>query len=424
MSQALRSALRRGWCPGALRPMPTGDGLLVRIHPPGGRLAPDALRIIADLAEATGNGLIDVTGRANLQIRGVRAESHADLVEGLVDGRLVEPDEAGPYRLTLVSPLAGRDPADLIDADRLAATIEELRRTIAGLPPKTCVVVDGGGLSLDAFQADLRLVATGPDSVGLGLPHGRWYGPLPFDHAPALVAAFLGLLADQHRAAPDVVRRLRDVPQGALDAVAATSKLSDTSPPPARRRPAPAGIRPDRDGLAALLFAPAFGRCTAAQLRGLAEIALRHGAADIRLSPWRGFALTGLGAPALVERDLDRLGFILAADDARLFVEACPGAPACARGATAAQADAAVLAEAAAERLRSGLSLHVSGCPKGCARSGIADVTLVGHEGAYHVILDGSVADRPVARLTASELAPILAASGDLRRLLLGVSSS
>ena len=28
----------KGWCPGALRPMQSGDGLVVRIRPPTGRL--------------------------------------------------------------------------------------------------------------------------------------------------------------------------------------------------------------------------------------------------------------------------------------------------------------------------------------------------------------------------------------------------
>ena len=30
----------KGWCPGALRPMQSGDGLVVRIRPRGGRLSP------------------------------------------------------------------------------------------------------------------------------------------------------------------------------------------------------------------------------------------------------------------------------------------------------------------------------------------------------------------------------------------------
>ena len=38
------SERRRGWCPGVRRPMETGDGLLVRLHPFAGRLTADQAR--------------------------------------------------------------------------------------------------------------------------------------------------------------------------------------------------------------------------------------------------------------------------------------------------------------------------------------------------------------------------------------------
>ena len=62
---------RRGWCPSLARPMPTGDGLLARVHPPLGRLTPAQARAVAPGARRFGNGHVDVTARANLQIRGV-----------------------------------------------------------------------------------------------------------------------------------------------------------------------------------------------------------------------------------------------------------------------------------------------------------------------------------------------------------------
>ncbi len=48
--------LRRGWCPSTLKPMETGDGWLVRLHPPGARLTPAQLRRIAALAASTATG--------------------------------------------------------------------------------------------------------------------------------------------------------------------------------------------------------------------------------------------------------------------------------------------------------------------------------------------------------------------------------
>ena len=118
MSALPQEALRRGWCPSTLRPMETGDGWLVRLHPPGTRLSPAQLRRIATLAAEHGNGLIEISARANLQIRGVTAESHPKLVERLLAERLVdEHDGDGPQRLTLVSPIAGLDTAVMLGLD-------------------------------------------------------------------------------------------------------------------------------------------------------------------------------------------------------------------------------------------------------------------------------------------------------------------
>src|ERR1700748_2595181 len=73
----------KGWCPSALRPMLSGDGLVVRLRPRGGRLSAAQAAGIAELAKRCGNGLIDLTSRANLQIRGVSEKSHPLLIVGL-----------------------------------------------------------------------------------------------------------------------------------------------------------------------------------------------------------------------------------------------------------------------------------------------------------------------------------------------------
>ncbi len=55
----------KGWCPGALRPMESGDGLVVRIRPRLAELAPYQMRGIAAAALRHGNGVIELTARAN-----------------------------------------------------------------------------------------------------------------------------------------------------------------------------------------------------------------------------------------------------------------------------------------------------------------------------------------------------------------------
>ena len=87
-----------GWCPGALRPMMSGDGLVVRLRVPMGRLSPDQIRRVATLARKHGNGIIDLSARANLQLRGVTTDSHAALVDGLREIGLVDADLAAEAR--------------------------------------------------------------------------------------------------------------------------------------------------------------------------------------------------------------------------------------------------------------------------------------------------------------------------------------
>jgi precorrin-3B synthase len=412
---AARAALRRGWCPGALRPMETGDGWLVRLHPRGGRLSAMDLGRIADLARRHGNGLVDITARGNLQLRGVRPDTHRALVAALLAAGLADPDEGdGPQRLVLASPLAGRDPGDHVDTQRLAAAVELACADLVGLPGKTLVVVDGGGLPLDAVACDLRLRADIEGRIAIGLPDGRWPGTVSPEKAPAAARALLAALADAHRRDSEGARRLRDVAADRIDAVAAALGLLPAVPPIRRPAAVCVGIRRERGSTSAALAVAPFGRLDADALETIASLAVRHQAHDIRTTPWRGMALTGLVDPVAAGADLAGLGLITDPADPRLAVQACPGSPACSRGVAPAQSDAAVLALAAAPRIAHGLTLHVSGCAKGCAHAGRAGLTLVGQDGGYGLVLDGTASDTAHGRFAVGALARMLAGPGDL----------
>lgn len=459
MSALPKEALRRGWCPSTLRPMETGDGWLVRLHPPGARLTPAQLRRIAALAAEHGNGLIEISARANLQIRGVTAESHPNLVERLLAERLVDEHEGdGPQRVTLVSPLAGLDrgvmlgldssisgregasfgkrfsgrrPAPpendgmggLVDAIALADDIERRARTIAGLPAKLGVVVDhGGAQALDEFPCDIRLVGITAGHAALCLGDRLWRGPVAEAEAAAAVETALRGFATLRKAAPDRIRRLREL---SPEALAGLSALPEAAAPTPRMPPRRAGLFTlDNDRFTALIGLP-FGRCKAATLDRLGAGA-GYGPGDIRLSPWRGLAFRDLGrAEAEALRALaDDLGLITRDDDPRLSVQACAGSPACSRAEASAMADAAVLAEAAADLLAEGVTLHVSGCIKACAHPAAADLTLVGRDGRYDVVMGGTTRDKSVATLDLSALLTRLQPGQDIHARLKAARST
>ncbi|MBP1182584.1 precorrin-3B synthase [Methylobacterium sp. PvR107] len=401
---------RRGWCPGLARPMPTGDGLLARVHPPLGVLTCDQARAVAEGARRFGNGHMDFTARANLQIRGVSDTTRRPLARlletaGLGDVRT----DGGPQRLTLTSPLAGCDSTERLDVPVLAHAIEAAGRAIPGLPAKTLVVVEGRP-DVTLPDADCFVAASVADTVVIAAAttEGRRDFVTCGEHeAPPLVAALLAAFARTGH------RRMRDLSDEELEALVETlHALRQAKDPPLkadRRRGsntrdgkpfAPnAGLRTIAGHHVIAIDAP-FGRCSAASLDRVVRMADVIGADAIRLSPTRGFVLRaapGTDAAPLLAALAD--AFIVTPDDPRRGIDACTGAPGCASGSTPTLVDAARLADALRSLEMPPLAVHVSGCAKGCARPAPADLTLVGRAGLYGAIIGRAPGDEPALYL-------------------------
>ena len=411
MSAQPASERRRGWCPGVRRPMATGDGLLVRLHLLGGRLMADQARTIAGAAREHGNGHLDITARGNLQIRGVSDEAYPGLLALLEREGLAEPEGDGPNRLTAVSPLAGLDPQDHGDPLALAEAIEEGAGHLDGLPAKFFVAIDGGGaMPLDDIGADLHVVATSEDyavAFGNATPGDlRWIGTASLARAPEAVLSILAGFADMRLSGRTEARRLRDLEPALAEELIASAALAPGTSPGKRPSTPRAGTFQAIGGPAVLLAVP-FGRCGSAQLDQAAAWGERFGNGEIRLSFTRGILLPGIAGehvPALMA-EASRAGFITDAGDPRLALIACPGKPDCASGLTPAPLDALRIAETCGDVLAQGASVHVSGCPKGCAHPGPADLTLVGRpDGRYDVVPHGSTRDVSSLHLSIDEI--------------------
>jgi precorrin-3B synthase len=335
----------KGWCPGVQRPMLSGDGLLVRVRPWVGAFTLEQAAGLADIAATLGNGHIDLTRRANLQIRGLREECSPALRDALDRLGLLEAEEA---RNVMVDPLARPE---------VRALALELGRALPhDLPPKFGCLVDGGGpLSIVGERADIALCVT-TEGVALRID-GEWLGVTTLDRAVAVA------LGDRR----------------------SLSKMSVT--------PAPGRRRLGRLGRFTGVAAP-FGRLEATQLRVLVEQCARAGASEIRLSPWRAL---------YVDAVIEDTGLIVDDNDPLLRIEACPGTPGC--------SSATVDTRSAARQVAAlGIpgSIHVSGCAKGCARSAPADLVLVGSEGRYGVVRNGTARDRVLRTVARDELATLL----------------
>ena len=133
----------KGWCPGALTPMESGDGLLLRAKIIGSKLSLTQLSEIAAIALDCGNGWIDLSQRAQLQIRGVTETTLAPAQARLKSIGLLASDAATESRLNIMaSPLAGAASPDANEiAARLARAIAE-DQALASLPGKFLFLVD------------------------------------------------------------------------------------------------------------------------------------------------------------------------------------------------------------------------------------------------------------------------------------------
>ncbi len=139
--------MRRGWCPGVHEPMASGDGLLIRVKPFGGRLSAKALVAIAEVAGGCGNGIVELTSRGNLQLRGLTPDSAAVAASALVAAGLADADPVRERRRNVIAV----PPSD----DALVARIEEVLAGIDGLAAKFCIAV--GEAAGDGWRARRRM---------------------------------------------------------------------------------------------------------------------------------------------------------------------------------------------------------------------------------------------------------------------------
>ena len=410
----------KGWCPGALKPMRSGDGLIVRVRPRCGMFRPDELVVLAEAAQRFGNGHIDLTRRANLQIRGVGEESLPGLHDVIGGLGLLDPTPEGEaVRNLMISPLAGVDPAEVLDIRGIALEIARLlvsERALWALPSKFGFIVDGcGTLTLADERADIRLTAIrngANPSVAIGIDTQAgidWLGSVsPAAAATAAMEtarAFLEVTPNKMR------QRVRDLSAKGFASLrsAMRSRLDPLTVVPEKT----AGSSVRRVGLLdlgpgrfAVGIAAPFGRVETDQLRILAGEMAAFGVKEIRLSPWR-ILYAGIPGASIGQAILDvagGAGLIVDPDDPLLRVEACPGAPACRSTRLDTRGDARRLA-ALSSRFGFEGTVHVSGCAKGCAKSAAADLVLVGAEDVYGIVRNGTAGDRPASSASFAVLA-------------------
>jgi len=377
---------RASACPGLFRIVAAKDGGLCRLKIPLGRLPAAGARAVATAASRYGNGIIEVTNRANLQLRGIRQGAAAALAEDLLAAGLgPEHPDSDDVRNVLISPMAGLDPHQHLDAGPIAAAILRHLETDPAcrtLSPKFSVLVDGGeGVVVVDHPHDLWLAAMNGETFALGVS-GCPADAAPFvavavaDAAGAIGAA-IELFLDVASGNPEV-SRIRHLPRdpflGHLSKrLGSSANLGDN----ARRwqRPAPlarghVGIRAQRQsGFVAVGGVPPLGRLSPDALSRLAGLA-----GELRLTPWQSVMVPEVRreqAKRMVDA-LEGLGLICTPVHPLAAIVACAGSTGCAKGRADTKADAMTFADFGDAGF-----LHLSGCERSCASAAVAETTLL-----------------------------------------------
>ncbi len=390
----LPTSVRPSACPGLLRIVPALDGGICRIKLPGGVLLGTQARAIAEAARQHASGVLELTNRSNLQIRGVLPGQEAPLIDALLGAGLgPRVAAADDVRNLMLSPAAGLDPQARLDVRPLAGQLLDLLQdtpALHALSPKFALQLDGGeALAMRAHPHDLWLVAENEQHLLLGLAGCPFEAPVARVETTQVVRLVRQLLLlFLELATPEQSRMrqlLQQIPVDELLQRLQTRLDFPLQPVPVNWQPSatlmrpPAGIYPQAQRSLCMVAAGAqLGRLHAEQLLALADLSERHGDGELRLTPWQGVLLGNVQEAASGEllAALGELGLLTHIDEPLLGLVACTGSAACARGLADSKHHALHLAELLHE---SGArpQVHLSACPRSCASARVQPYTLL-----------------------------------------------
>ncbi len=372
----------KGWCPDAHRPMLSGDGLLVRIRPRLGRLTIKQVLELCEISLTHGNGAIDLTSRANIQIRGIRKTNYRKLLDRLATFDLLDKDSNTESRRNILTTPLWKS-GDITDV--LHSEISKCLSDLPNLPSKIGIALDTGLVPmLGTASADFRFEFNSSRVLMLradGATHGR---AIELDNAPeALIQMAKWFQESGGIQAGRMARHLvtKNLPK---------EWQSHPAQPQAKAlKPGPAPS-PHKGYFVGVPFG-------SLDAKAFTSLILQAKTTAIRCTPWRLILLEG------VEEIDNAYDFITDPNDPILKVHACPGAPACSSATVETRAVARLLAS------KNLAGLHLSGCAKGCAHPHLSHTTLVGQNGAYNLVEGGHPWDQPSQQgLSASDLQKLL----------------
>ncbi len=406
---------------------PNKEAFMSRLRIPGGLLKTFQLRELAKIAKELTSGYVQITTRANLQMRLIQPKDCPEFLQRIQNvGLHTRGAGADNIRNLTANPTAGIDPHELLDVMPLCNELAHIiinDRSFYDLPRKFNIAFDGGGLIGTVEDTnDIGAKAVKIDDeiffrIALGGATGhkafaRDLGVLvkPSELNKVIVALVRVYIANGNRGDRKKARLKHLLESWSLEKyLGETEKLLGGK---LQRAPADLkvqygdaslphshiGIFPQKQkGLNYIGVAMPVGQITPKQMLRIAEIAELYGTGEIRLTVWQNFIIPNVPGAYIetVKKALRKTGFDTQQSLLRGGLIACTGNSFCKFAQSNTKGHAIELADYLDKRitLDAPVNIHLTGCPNSCAQHYMGDIGLLGTkvrgEDGYHVFIGG-----------------------------------
>jgi ferredoxin-nitrite reductase len=380
-------------------------GFTLRLRVPNGVLNAGQLAVVAELAGKYGNGVVDITTRQGLEIRGVDFYYLPRILEDLEAVGLTSLQTAMDNIRNIVGcPLAGLTEAENIPALPLVREFE--RRVVRNeafinLPRKINVAISGCACRAGTATNDIALMLAEKDGDwGFNLYLGGALSPPPQLSAPldvflkpgeaveaciAVIEIFRDCGSRERRSRARLKFLLREWGmerfREELEARLGALESAGTEPP--RVEHALLGLHPQpQEGLFYAGMLVPVGRMRASQAMELSRLAEEYGSGELRLTCQQNVIIPNVPEDRLDEMKGERLlrDFTLDASPLMQNLVACTGNDYCSFAQVESKSKALELVRYLEERLslEEPLRIHFSGCANSCGKHQLADIGLRG----------------------------------------------
>lgn len=410
----------------------TPGQFMMRLKVPNGIVNSDQMRFYADCVEKYGeeNGVVDITTRQNIQLRGVKIEDAPDIIDGLhARNQTTFQSALDSVRNMVGSPLAGIDDQEMVDTRDLCNALNDLvsldpvtqtrgNPAWGNLPRKFNVAISG---SRDDYAHthinDIGLVPTPHATTGamgfnivLGgymsikrvaesIPSDMWI-PADRESVVTLTEAILRIFRDEGGRGDRQKARLiwlieqygvAEFKKAVIKEITSYDRgvtVDDAQPGPTEpfeRRELIGVHNQKQEGMSRVGILVPVGRLSAKECRQIADLAEKYSASEIRLTVEQNIILPNV--------DNTKVTALLTEDavgkDSRLqvnpgFIEgnvvSCTGAQFCGLALIETKSQAEEVAKKLEKlvTVTRPIRIHWTGCPNSCGQVQVADIGIMG----------------------------------------------